>query len=1343
MEGAKMDQLITPNRGEYLVKTGANESLEIEGCQVYSFALPFGHAFGIHPSSMGDFTLDRKTQYPEYLRLWLLFSTAIEDLSMGTPSFKEGNLERLARLCYHHAESGAGLLNRKDKAFYVSRLSHSPWFRPEVAEAYETAQKLLGDSKHLRTHQPQRPLRQQFEDDNDPLDGICAFWTEQFYDVPDYDVQAEAASFFPSETREALIQSRAEDDDDVSPRMRIPEAVEVDDDEAEAEERRGAGRGKPKPWASINIPRMDDRFLTPKCQVVYVPIPAEDDPNRLVGYLVHVVQLDPHWNPGSGIQKIVDCRTVDEQEVAFSQLTPYRSRGHPVFGSDRETLARDIERLSGRDAGNSHRLTQTTGHFETHAAEVTNAILHGNMLSQWSHPYHPCKWATASAACTILRQLGGCKDLLHPRGWTDRSGGLRKPMGAVSYTWPLMYHSQAGTTHAGIFQSVWPHEEQFLCQRGNQEEEDPLDLNRGLQRQSVSTRKADLYQQVVRDGADYQTTDMLQHFHYHAMARIRSRSVQLPIDPELEVVAYQEYAEALEAEHRVGHHSLFMAIQPRRSITSAMSSIVDFAAKLRGQPISIRMEIYDPKMDTWGNMMIKDLLLYRMCFGVEDCIVSHYTQLGTASTDFFSKGASLPRLILSGGPGEGKTYPLLIVCKKTTIEGTTREEHYSSTHADTVGHDVDVILLCDEGQIVMEKDGTRTQISKVLLDSGRVVVVRATIKKKVDNTTELVREETISIHSKSIFVASNYYPWQLDSAVADRFMCMTKTSNNTTTIAMDVKGDSIKAATIFQVRQMAVAWVYKAIALGAIENIDLSVYNLVLDRMIGYLEREGTGTHGDKSASRTYRKVLTALRHFVVVNAVNQVINVPGGALYQDPDWYEKIPEKVSPLLYPTKQLFLWSVLMMRDMWIKTDSGRILQATVQLANVPVSIEGEHGHPTVEDYARHAHEQHNGINWKVDEYDSTGDIVHKHAGFGLFASRFNPHQQQAQGPPVKKYDLNYVEVSGGDNLFERIRSRLPPGSGFQTCFVEKTIKSLARATFHPRGGRLLPVPVTELADLCESGDSFPRLDDDTDMPIVRLEGDKIFIATESLHRFDHDLLIEAFQWALVSGHFRPQRFILPIPLPKQRHLMRTLDMSQEDINAMVEAMVMMDDQDDADADAEVQFDDPNKPLSRRDGISFPILTHCTPSMLTVLSGGKSKLDDTDEEWRARRNHFRRQRGAQFLHIQGQDIDDWCAQQRHYQCGLPLDEEPRTYNSVFADHQAFLETTGERPLRYRYPTSFMSQSGRAVSSTQMYGDMHSFRESIRTRKRPRTRATPENSRATTRRRVEQDALSECGE
>lgn len=1360
-QGSLSSATMVPNvRADYHEEYSSENLLQEDCHHVYALPLPFHRFTGIASSGFSSFT-QSGARYPELQYSFMLLSTLIEDWSTGTPSFNCSTKDRnqYAKWLYMSAAEKMGRLEPKDRLKLKAKMAKTVTFYPEVAKLYADIFKdlgsteIIGDSNPL-THRPVAGSARSQDNAPEPVirkrpvpDTEFCFFAEQ-RGQSGWNINHAHEEVFgrPFQLPTSAHHSQPFEEDDDEAEIDVIEGEDGDDCEPDkTEQDDGGGKPNNKPWSKFKLPDMTNAETQEMVKIFYVPIKKKvrDIEEPLVGYIMVVLQKDPNWNPGVALQKIMSVPSAERGKL-YPKLSRLKKYEHPIHWMNKNSLALMAKKMRVANK-------EGVGILNTDTQARLQGVLDHIPMYNEQHPCHPKHWANFKAALLFMEKFGADPELMRYDRWVSfdketRTYTFTLPYDVVAYSWPMRYHRQGDYDYAGIFHHVWPHDKKVgEAMRSKMLEGDPIGVGYQDEKPVISTLMRDLEKEQRRNGAAYKTPDILQHLFFKNKKLYNEVMPTLPFDPRIHPQKYEEYC--VESKKHAKH---FMTdfhdnMRPNAHVTEPVSILIDYAYKNIKGDITVPLFFVDPNMDSWGNYVARVMYVYRKQWGVEEPLVSFLTQFAWATYDFKSK-YPLPQIMVCGPPGVGKSFPVLRMTENTCVPGTTKELHHKSNLADTAGHEVDTIILQDEGDDFKQdaKSGSKTNLNKVAYDNGVLASETLTWVPTDSGVKEKVKITELSMHNKVTFVATNFYEQDIDRAVSDRFMIFVKSKSTIDTVILDDTGISLRSAPRFHRLQIACMYVYKAIMVKAIPDVDIKIYHYVMGRMLAFLKHMGVGDGSEKSTTRTHRKILGVLRHYTVINAIQQAMNLPGGLGFCDPDWRKTLPFKVSPYLYPTKQLFLWSLLILRRQWINEHFGHILQAAVSVANLRYDDKSK-----IEDFLQS--DPDNLIHWKFDMYDDYGNIINQrtmvaNAGQqGAPVSVGNEATNASRLNATKKFDLNYVELTISPALYTMIRSKLPPSFKFENDFIEKQLKILAnKYTFRPFGGRIKPVTREEIDNFRNTGQLLPRepLEKDESMFIVKKEHGKYYIAPEACDKFRQELLIRAFLYSLFNGYMKPQKYVLPIAVSSdRRELMDVMTITKQQIIKMVkdyktqfvdfedvhpedrfpgndvfgvEASASAFEQSAVFADpvAEVSMPgggkekeedvgdlihdpvlakelenlDYNSPLPRRLGLSFEKQYYVKPEAMDLLVGQKEDPNMSEEYWDSLKREFMNDSSKKYLHIYKEDIDDYCARKRHYLCGISLKIPVMTQHEVrkrYNEAVQDLDAFPETPRQINYP------------------------------------------------------------
>jgi len=1346
--------------------------MEEDGVHLYALAFPFSELSGISESSIGAINTET-AELGWLLTLNLTFFHLLEDWEQGTPNFKCGvhNKGSLKYFLYLFKERLKGRLrdpklikqlenNLVESAFYYPGMEHTFSYlmdgKKSPLDATADMQR-LGD----RGDEEEDDYQPGLVDDQD-RERFC-FWYS-LLDQPGYNMESEV---------HVLLEGIAEEE---------PEAQEVGESEAEMEEAQAGdddeedggdgddsgGKKGSKPWSSIDIPDMKNQTQEEKYSIYYTPIPKRGgEPDEYAGYIVFVLSRDKNWNPGAALQKLLDTSPSDRAKEYKHLYNVCKNVRHPIFDIDRSVFAQNTVPLKNLDPFLRRKFLDPF-RGEGNLKAGTHAHCFEGRIDHDSHFCHPKNWASPAAAMTLMEQMGGDTSFLQIEDWVEsdfrnHTCVMMKPNRATVYHWPSYYHNWAGRQYQGVYKCAWPHRLDIMMARREKEgltddQEEPIP---GIGIRRPSALKSDIYKNVRLNGAPYHCEDILQHLYYQSKSTFKDLQKMRPFDRESNPEDWDNWKQEIRKFSSMNTVYFNEAMKPNRPLTGPMKAVVDFAYsdKCKGH-ISCSSPLQDPNMDPYANMILAQALLFRSCFGIEDPQIPMIASGALMAADF-RDGKPLYKALLCGDPGSGKTHPFLTLTEKLCIVGTCFMEHGTSAQADTVGHSVDEITLADEGGILVNKDQQQTDRDKTKLDTGILRVTRAAIRKDETGESRLVKEEHISVHNRTFLFASNHYPWHLNPAIANRLQYHIKTASLLNTIELD-QGDikDMDATRYFHLRQLAVYWVYKGIATKAIPDFNCGIYNQVIGKMLTYMSERGDKNQNDTSANRVYRNIMMNVRHQTVLRAVNIALNLPGGPCFMKEDWKAFLVHRVSPLLYPTMQVFLWEVFSLRHMWVKSYQGEIIMAACKVAGARMDGATLQNFPTTEEMIKY--DKSESINWKRDYYDLNGNLLSHDMTTSLLAQkkrkdkggdpmsdlnadRIPDNNQGSEHPQAQQEggsvnmtvlkDCNYIALDGEEDLFQKISEQLPSDHRYPKEYIKKTLYQMSKnCHFSPKDGILLPADSAALKNI-SNGSKLPRKEDSSEetMRAVIKKGNTWYIAPQAAPIFDYEILWNAFLYAVVSDYMPPKKFILPIPHHKYRHIMHTVTVDQELIDAMVHQLdsgvassekmaalnraknrrkaeiekqkrnqeeqralkrLRTEEQDDEDEDAwmrdledapdgeepkEKEEDDGSEeidyymPLPRRLGVSFRRQNYMSPLIFKTLTAINFDPSRTKEEKKVDVERLKKFRQYPFYHIEKQSLDEYCCDQRAIDIGW--EGELFTPKKIMEDYFTYIRENPE--------------------------------------------------------------------
>lgn len=923
-----------------------------------------------------------------------------------------------------------------------------------------------------------------------------------------------------------------------------------------------------------------------KISCVYVPIlkDAEDPNSELVGYMAVFCIQDPQWNPGAAFMRLIGERAIlnklssnhrryrssDSESHPLSTLLPF-SKDHPAFKVTFEKLLRLWAFFSAESKN-----------FDTHSIP---SLAHSHEVQSPDGKLNPLNWMTVDNSLRILRHWGADPSLCDASKYFVGGNTLRVPemqrFPEGAFKVHLMFHKQSPAYPLlGLFSYLWPH-----LKRVNTEEvldiakhdDDVKGLRKGTSSGkgigSAITDEMQVYRGLGACHAPYETDNLAQHAYFMKENIYRYTAGLFPSDPIGEPEKYQKYRQTLMMVKNMGKEKFQQCFRLGLGhyMTKPCQKILEWTESNVKESLSTPVYILDPNMDHYAHWIVRSSAIFRKHKGVEDTLISIVCLMLMSCYDF-RYNASLLHFIIAGPPGAGKTFPAIVIMMWAFIAETFRREEYKSEHADTSSHDCDYAVGSDEGAGLLYVDGGKTgeDINKAALGGGVVSIRRAEyVQSASGNKVLTVKEKQLMIKATHV-VPTNLMPEQIDAALRNRFIVMIKKPARITPVSLQANGLKIDGdpQRFFHLHQVKVFMVYKKLETGEFPDFSLHPYPQILGRMSMQLKKRGIVEQSDQNWNRTHTKILIALRHSVVVNAITLAFDTPGGLGYQKNDWRERFNEYVSPYLYPTKQLFLFNLVLLRNEWIHEEIGYILQAMASLAGAkwPAGC-------TAEQAMRN--DPGKDISWRIKSNKAVEkarvDAAQRtsHSGNGSNGpTRFagSTNIANLQDPNEQCINPNYMTLFFGADIYQQIRAKLPDEHKAPVAHLKAVVEEICEQgyIFSPDQGeaeivkreyaysRVTPRRNGAGETVCEP---LLRKLERTQIPIMETYGNRcLFFAPEAANHYMDSgrILIETFMEVTVSAKFRPQKFLIPLQDPENSDIFSTYVVDQDFVDAVTQS-----------------------------------------------------------------------------------------------------------------------------------------------------------------------------------------------
>lgn len=347
----------------------------------------------------------------------------------------------------------------------------------------------------------------------------------------------------------------------------------------------------------------------------------------------------------------------------------------------------------------------------------------------------------------------------------------------------------------------------------------------------------------------------------------------------------------------------------------------------------------DPNMTYFGNMVAKDFIHFEqdLRFSVTHSIF--FRVLVNALGAYRYKLDLHNNVLMLGAGASGKSH-ILDTIAGLLVPGTTMKVSHATEKAATIGSDNnDHISLYHElppGFLGNDKNGSETgnHIIKDMMTSCTV----NTVSIVVDN--DLGTREASHFESECVGVvlgATNERADRIPEALSTRMIKMMVNEytrdgfgvNEMTSEVVGVRGGdyiNVESTKLFEnrwrTRQVMSNMVEKMIYTKTLVDVDMSVFNLIQLRMMGFMENH------DITTSNSNIRDLKFMRHFArtltILFACDKFANDPSSIGYEQ-EFSFKTLQKIQPLLFCTEEIALFTMTLNADQLINVHHFKLIE----------------------------------------------------------------------------------------------------------------------------------------------------------------------------------------------------------------------------------------------------------------------------------------------------------------------------------------------------------------------------------------------------------------------------------
>lgn len=462
---------------------------------------------------------------------------------------------------------------------------------------------------------------------------------------------------------------------------------------------------------SFLVPTISDQ-VSPKATLTLTPIPSVDNKNKVVGYLVRVVQHDPRWNPGEMVLKLCSqCEQRNEAKDARSYKEPWPQYVH-LTGSNfivhNMSLGKWFETINTAKGGQRPNFNGTTEQF----AQVERI----DVFDSANHPLSVC---SLDVALERLSRAGG--DIGEFRDYGNGDNTIRWPKHLETFRYFSPHVFWDHERYVGLFTQYFP-------KAINAEHYFGKEMCLFLDRCQLIERKEVVHKSAHAVG--YRTNNM---FVYYAAEANELEEKLIPFRQQNQFIYANELKKVNEVCKRKFNSIMqldgtptYLPIPP--SIKACIAWYQEYTKT--HDTLSLDTEIYDPGLDIYSNHVIRLLALYNICGKMLlpnivyklHCLFTVYRQR--------KPGRQLPNIGIHGAHGDGKS-SILDYFSNLSIPGTFMVISRSTDAADQTDVPVhDEIRGTHEAEEafidsrVAKRHANKVNMKKTALSEGKVTVKR-------------------------------------------------------------------------------------------------------------------------------------------------------------------------------------------------------------------------------------------------------------------------------------------------------------------------------------------------------------------------------------------------------------------------------------------------------------------------------------------------------------------------------------------------------------------------------------------------------------------------------------------
>jgi hypothetical protein len=709
----------------------------------------------------------------------------------------------------------------------------------------------------------------------------------------------------------------------------------------------------------------------PKVRYMLSPVTDKNNADIVIGYLIRIIPVDPTWNPGKTIQKMMDERRKRLVHMhdkwykdPYVKYYLFRDSMFPVFHVAQDQWIQLCNNVCGSEGSTFENIGMQLG---TERVSVYSSML------------HPIHIFTLDRALARLIQYGADPMIYTKENFTvgtGPSGAVRWPPGPAGahYTYLPEQVFWYDPHELGLFEMAFPNlnmsnEALFEMNQFDQDDEeinmqsgasalDKLSETRPVLRRSdvlktipmtgaLPTRNIILLTAIDADQTEKRIEKHRPH-HYDDTMRKAIGGELLPENPLVqECVRYSRMMEVSHAHYMKQFENIFNldCDVTYISIPDTLKVLVRWMQdNFKNNSISRYMCKFDVNMSLFANAISQHSLRLERLMKLAQPLIAIKAE-GLFSVYARRKGQLLFHYCNYGGKDKGKSYTVINGGKAQMIPGSYTDEQIATDAAYLTDTDYEhVILFRDEieefivnPKLANGKDAKKANVKKATMTSGETHL-RVFEKMEVPGTGRTIRtSRQVGCRTNIAECATTNFsvePGVSSSALVSRYFVE---SMKSCTAAIDQYNwkcspkEKKEAENFFCINQAMSAIIEQAMTMNAIvRSPSMTMWEDIRGRITDGLRNRGI--LGREDGVRGLAKWDVFMRQLIVKMAIHYAYDVPGAPFYGKSFEPSQLTE-VQRYLYFQSDYALYMVPLLISEFINEDCGNVLRAMCTLCQL--------------------------------------------------------------------------------------------------------------------------------------------------------------------------------------------------------------------------------------------------------------------------------------------------------------------------------------------------------------------------------------------------------------------------